>query len=140
MAAPALPDAPAEYSQSYLIGLTRILRLYFTGQVDVKDPVLTALSTIGTYTASASVGNVDGGVILVDTTAGAVTITLPAASKSKDYSFTVKRITATANGVTVTATSGNIDGGASVTIGTQYKALTFKSDGTNYWIIGAYVP
>jgi hypothetical protein len=36
--------------------------------------------------------------------------------------------------LTVTATSGDIDTSASITIPTQYTALRFKSDGVDFWI------
>ena len=72
----------------------------------------------------------------VDTTAGAVTITLPdAAEVTPDTPFTVKRTTAGANGLTVQTGGGNIDGAATKSMPTQYDKFTFVSDGTNYWIV-----
>jgi len=136
MAAPALPEPPKAYEQVYMRNLLRILRLYFLGQVDIKDPVLRSLSTSVTVTAATvTLGVQQGGVVLVDTTSNAVSVVLPAASDAIDYQFIVKRISGGANALTITATSGNIDGGASASIAIQYVSLTFRSDGTDYWIV-----
>jgi hypothetical protein len=73
---------------------------------------------------------------LVDTTGGAVTVNLPdASSVTPDTIFTVKRVTAGANALTVAAAVGNIDGSASHSIPTQYASYSYVSDGENYWII-----
>ena len=136
MAAPALPTPPEKYDRRYFENLLNVLRLYFISDVDQKDPVLRALSTSSTYTgATVSLGVQDGGVTLISTTANAVSVVLPAASLCKDYQFIVKRVSGGANTLTVTATSGNIDSGASAVINTQYTSLTFRSDGTNFWIV-----
>lgn len=78
-----------------------------------------------------------GNVIwFVDTSGGAVTVTLPdATTVAADTKFTVKRTTAGANALTVNTDGGNIDGAATKSMPTQYDTFTFVSDGTNYWII-----
>lgn len=78
-----------------------------------------------------------GNVIwFADTTSGNVTVTLPdAAETTADTIFTVKRISAGANTLTVNTGGGNIDGAASQTINTQYASYSYVSDGTNWWII-----
>ena len=71
-----------------------------------------------------------------DTTSGAVSISLPAAADvAPDILFVVKRLTAGANGITVTPLSGTIDGAASHSIATQYMSYAYASDGTNYYIV-----
>jgi hypothetical protein len=71
-----------------------------------------------------------------DTTSGNVTVTLPdATTVTADTVFTVKRISAGANSLTVTTGGGNIDGAASHSIPTQYASYSYVSDGANYWII-----
>lgn len=73
---------------------------------------------------------------LIDTTAGNVDVPLPdASSVTPDTVFTVKRTTAGANTLTVSAAVGNIDGSASHSIPTQYASYSYVSDGENYWII-----
>ena len=73
---------------------------------------------------------------LIDTTSANVTVTLPEASDvAPDTIFTVKRLTAGANTLTVQGASGNIDGAASHSITAQYASYSYVSDGENYWII-----
>ena len=134
MSAPALPLPPQEYSSRYFNELLRTLRLYFVGEVDVSDPLLTAITHVQTVTASTNLGVDTAGLTLVNTTGGNISIVLPAAATSLNYVFIVKRTTAGANTLVITATSGNIDGAASASIATQYDSLSFRSDGTNYWI------
>lgn len=72
----------------------------------------------------------------VDTTGGAVTINLPdAPDVAPDTIFTVKRLTAGANAITVQSAVGNIDGAATSSIATQYQVRSFVSDGENYYTI-----
>lgn len=138
MAAPRFSGPPNIYDQVYFSELVNSLRLYFTSQVDVKDPVLVALSKVKTVTAAAvSLGVADGGVVLVDTTANPVVITLPAADDALMYQFIIKRISAGANNATINAVSGNIDGVASQTLAAQYKSIIVRSDGSNYFIVAA---
>jgi hypothetical protein len=136
MAAPALPIPPKDYDQRYFVELTRTLRLYFTGQVDVPNPVITAFSTIQTVTTGTTFIGTKDGVTLADSTLGAVNIVLPDAALSLRYQFIVKRISATGTGnVTVSATVGNIDNAASISILEQYTSVILRSDGSNYWIV-----
>ena len=80
--------------------------------------------------------------IKCDATAGAVTISLPAAASAYNstvgagYRFVVKKIDASANNCTVQVTGGvtNIDGAPTKGWNTQYAAYGFWSDGTQYWI------
>jgi hypothetical protein len=75
--------------------------------------------------------------ILVDATAGNITITLLVASGNSGKKFTVKKIDSTANTVTVT-NSTNIDGATTKTYSTQYSGGSFQSNGTQYFIIGNF--
>jgi len=74
-------------------------------------------------------------IIYADATGGAITITLPDARKFWGYSFTIKRINAGANAVTVDAGASTIDGSASYPITVQYEAITPTSDGSQWWIV-----
>lgn len=137
MAAPALPIPDNTYSAPYMQRMLSVLRLYFDSQVDVaiqkvnNSGELVVSSSAATAIEAASTG----GAYFVDTTAGNVTVTLPAASTVVGRSFIVKRKTGGTNTLTVQTVSGNIDGGATASIPTQYTSLTFKSDGTDYWVI-----
>lgn len=85
-------------------------------------------------TASAAVVATDY-LILVDATAAAVTVTLPAAAPS-GRQLCVKKIDASANAVTIArAGTATIDGATSKAVTPQYASLTVMSDGTSWWII-----
>lgn len=78
------------------------------------------------------------GVLLVNSTAGAVTVTLPTAAGRAGKSYTVKdwKGQAATNAITVATTGGQtIDGSASATISKAYYALAVISDGTNWSVV-----
>jgi hypothetical protein len=78
---------------------------------------------------------VDREFILADATAGAFTITLPSVSDSTDVWINVKKTDAMDNDVTVSAGAiGFIDGAATQTLSTQYDAVDFFCDGSNWYI------
>lgn len=70
---------------------------------------------------AATTVTVNDGLILVDATSAPVTVTFPAPSGVADLVVTVKKIDSSANAVTLAAT---IDGVASPTLASQYKAKT----------------
>lgn len=78
---------------------------------------------------------VQDSVILVNTTGGARTITLPRADACKEKRFTVKKADNSANAVTVQSSSGTIDDAASYSISSAYEAADFVSDGTEFWVV-----
>ena len=86
------------------------------------------------YTALATDHNV-----LVDSTSGAVTITLPTAVTLAGEEFTVKdwKGQAASHAITVATTSSQtIDGATTQTISTAYAGLRMVSDGANWTILG----
>ena len=130
---PNLPNAPKEYDRRWLDNMLQILTAYFRG-LDSPNPVLYSILHTEEVTSSTLLGVLDG-FTLVDTTGGNVAITLPDADAAFGYLYTVKRISGGVNALTVSATSGNIDGSPTASIVTQYVSLSFRSDGTDYWII-----
>jgi hypothetical protein len=75
-------------------------------------------------------------IILVDATAGNVTITLQAALQWEQKRLIVKKIDASINTVTIDANSTElIDGAATKVISTQYTAHELASQGGAIWII-----
>lgn len=86
----------------------------------------------GQYALADGSGNV---IYFCDTSSGDVTVTLPSAGASVGTMFKVKRTTGGVNNLNVTATTGNIDGTATVGIATQYTCLQIVSDGENWWIV-----
>ncbi len=80
--------------------------------------------------------DVDDHLVLVDTSAGAVEISLPSAVTASNRKFIIKdKGNASTNAITVTAAAGNIDSFASVTIQNSYANLPVFSDGSNFWVI-----
>lgn len=70
--------------------------------------------------------------ILYDTTAHAITVTLPQPAQSQGLELTCKRITAGANVVTLV---GTIDGVVNRTLSAQYKSFTIACDGLTYYMV-----
>ena len=74
----------------------------------------------------------------VNATGGAVTATLPTATSAAGKHFTIKKIDASGNAVTVDGDGAEtIDGAATYSLATQYKSVTVASNGTSWDIIGA---
>lgn len=96
------------------------------GQVKARGYSRAITSKTADYTAT----NLDS-VVLAN---GTLTVTLPsAATAGAGREYDVKNIgTGT---VTVASSSGTIDGVATKMMSTQYEAMTFISDGTNWWIL-----
>lgn len=73
-------------------------------------------------------------IVLVDSTAGVIALTLNNASYLPGKRFFIK-YSAGGNNITITPSSGNIDGGALFTLSTLYESIEVYFDGTDYWII-----
>lgn len=72
-------------------------------------------------------------IVLVNATAGPVTITLPDAT-TVQAGYRIKKTDATSNAVTVaTVSSQTIDGASTMTIATQYATGDIASDGANWF-------
>lgn len=85
----------------------------------------------GNYTATAH-----DMVILVDTSGGAVTVTLPAVAGTEGRSYVIKKITTDANAVTVDGDSGDlIDGATTYVITAPYESITILSTGSAWWVV-----
>jgi hypothetical protein len=92
---------------------------------------------IRTVSASTTIDATDN-TVLVNTTGGALTITLPSATGITGRIYTIKKI---GNGgidkeLTISpAGSATIDGGSSYIIYNDYTYVTLQTDGTNWYII-----
>jgi hypothetical protein len=91
------------------------------------------ITKLGAYTIKGS-----DSYILCDATAGPFTVVLPAASAitvgATGQTFTIKKIDATGNAVTVSrAGSDSIEGSSTITLGSQYSGVTVFSDGIAIW-------
>lgn len=71
-------------------------------------------------------------LILVDATAAAVIVTLPALQPGRQVC--VKRIDASANAVSI-ASAANIDGASPRAVTPQYASFTVMCDGSTWWIV-----
>ena len=90
-------------------------------------PVPTTVSTTTTNSGSAN-----GSVILADATGGPITIQLPGADRGPGP-IRVKKIDSSGNAVTVDGNaSETIDGATTLSLATQYEAVTLWSDGSNW--------
>lgn len=75
--------------------------------------------------------------IKCDATSGAFNITLLTAVGNQDVEFTIKKVDASGNAVTIVTTSGQtIDGASTYSLSAQWKWVTVKSDGTQWLIFG----
>ena len=75
-------------------------------------------------------------VILANSTTAAFSITLPTAVGATGKAYTVKKLDASLNAVTLATTSAQtIDGGTTATLSTQYISLTVISDGANWQVV-----
>lgn len=98
---------------------------------------ITRAERLVTATGSA---NLDDDLVTFDSTAGAITFTLASASQTAGRIVYLKANNAGATGNAVTIASGvgqNIDGLASVILAQDQDALTVKSDGANWRVMGA---
>lgn len=74
--------------------------------------------------------------ILVNTGAGAATMTLPSAAQNKGRIFRIKKTSSDANTVTVSTTSSQtIDGNLTQVLSAQYATLVVISDGSNWSLL-----
>lgn len=74
--------------------------------------------------------------VLVDATAAARTITLPTAASAKWRIYTIKKIDASLNTVTIDGDGAEtIDGAATQLLLVQYQSITIQSDGAEWWIL-----
>jgi len=73
--------------------------------------------------------------ILVDTSSGPITITLPTAISATQV-YTIKKKTPDTNAVTVATTSSQtVDGSTTYILPTQYQSIDVASDNTNWFIL-----
>jgi len=100
------------------------MQVVMQGQRAAREIDATTSATIGDY------------LILVDASAAAVTVNLPAAASSADALIVVKKIDASANAVTIDADGAEtIDGATTQALAAQYDALTVFCNGARWWIV-----
>lgn len=98
-----------------------------------RTPVFGATRTV---TAATTIIDSDD-VVLVDTTGGSITVTLPPAATNLGRRFTMKKMVA-ANTMTLDGNGAEtIDGAATVAVTVQYAARTVQSDGSGWLIVAS---
>ncbi|MET0466592.1 MAG: hypothetical protein ABW007_25765 [Chitinophagaceae bacterium] len=92
--------------------------------------------TIKTITSSYTADGTDN-TILANTTTAAITLTLPAPSSFAGRIYTIKKIGSGGidKELTISPTSGTIDGGSNYVIYNDWTFVTLQTDGTNWYII-----
>jgi hypothetical protein len=104
------------------------------GTTRTQTRAVQTTTQIGAYVVAAT-----DDVVLVNPNAGAFDVTLPNANVVTGRRVTVKRITTSANVVTVKSAGGTIDNVAAATgialAGGSLNAITVVSDGANWWIV-----
>jgi hypothetical protein len=78
------------------------------------------------------------GFWFADATSAAITLTLPPANAHRGKSWTAKKVDSSVNAITIATAAGTIDGGASVTLSSQWDSVTVTSDGSR-WLITARI-
>lgn len=100
--------------------------------LEVVQPLNGSITTLSTNTVLDSSYD----VILVEASGGAVTLTLPVAALSLGYWYTVKKIDASVNAVTIDGDGGElIDNALTKTTTTQYEVFRVVCDGVAWWLI-----
>lgn len=102
---------------------------------DVKIGAYGLQLAVGAVTSSPP-GTTTPGVYRVDCTSGAVTITLDSAVSYPGAFVFIKKIDGSGNNLTIDASGAEtIDDAATITLTTQYEAVTLYSDGVEWWIL-----
>jgi hypothetical protein len=111
------------------VATQKATKTYVDTQIDI---LRNEVDLVNVRSVSSDTTGVNGDIILVDTTAGDVTIELIQADDSR---VIVKKKTTDSNVVNLSVSSGTIDGQDLVVIPTPYQSFTLVSDGTNFYII-----
>lgn len=102
------------------------------GTVILHENAWTALRSVSATTTALYTDD----TILVDATGAARTVNLPAATNQTGKRYTVKKIDASANAVTVDPSGAEtIDGAGTYALTVQYQSVTCQSDGTTWWVL-----
>jgi hypothetical protein len=105
------------------VGTSPTSRLHAFGSSAAKVSTVSTNTTLGDQT-----------FILVDASAGAITITLPTAVGIGDRYYHIKKIDSSSNKITISATGGQtIDGSTSYQLKIGNESVSIVSDNANWW-------
>lgn len=134
-------DRPAFVSLSSKLSLEGLLVVWnkkfpalfgaVSSLVDYWNGMATGKAVTTAYTAV-----VADGFIRADATAGAITITLPAAALVPGKRYTIKKVDASANAVTIDANGAElIDGALTKVLAAAYSVATIQSNGVGWDVL-----
>jgi len=101
---------------------------------DLRDRFIASFTT-STDTISSNYTAKANDILLVDTTSGPITITLPEASLNTNKEIFIKKVSIDTNYVTLTS-ADNIDDKPNIYLKQQWTTIGVISDGTSWKIIG----
>ena len=103
-----------------------------SGTVILHENAWTAIRSVSATTTALYTDD----TILVDATGAARTVNLPAATNQTGKRYTIKKIDASVNAVTVDPSGAEtVDGAATYPLVVQYQSVTCQSDGTTWWVL-----
>lgn len=122
---------------------TKLLQRWAVGGIQFASITNTGNFTstsLGTSVSNTTVGgalvSTSAATRLINATAGAVIVTLPTASSALGRMYTVKKIDASANTVTIQGNAAEtIDGSNTRVLTAQYQSVTVQSDGSAWYIL-----
>jgi hypothetical protein len=119
----AIPIQPIGEHVSWRAWFNQLFLITSRGWVPVRS-----------VSASATVSVTDN-IVLVDATAGAVTLTLPGADKLQNKVVRFVKIDASANAMTIDGDGQNISGAGTQSTTTQYDRFTITGYGSLYYLL-----
>lgn len=127
----ALPAGGSDWERR-LVALLEQYHNRVSSAIDqAADGYLTQTTSVSTsYTAS-----MNDSVVLVDSTGGDKTVTLPGVGNSKTKRMAVKKLVAGNKVIVDPSDAALIDNVTSYTMTTALASVDFVSDGTNWWTV-----
>ncbi|MFZ9654544.1 MAG: hypothetical protein ACO29V_02805 [Limnohabitans sp.] len=102
----------------------------------LTNPLLNGKRTALTTRTAAYTATTSDHTILCNATTAAFSVTLPTAVGNTGQMYSIKKIDASANAVTVATTAAQtIDGAATRSLASQWSSVTVQSDGANWVVI-----
>lgn len=119
-----------------VISLDTAVAATLTGAQTLSNKTLSGYRTSVRATSATTTLTATDTLLIANAASGAITVNLPTAASASGQVYSVKKIDASANAVTIDPSGAEtIDGTATKIISAQYGSLTFQSDGATWWVI-----
>lgn len=129
-----IPPQKPYLSEEYLRQLARSVQLCVEFLFTIFDRVKYPVQELSSFTSDVTLDQ-EKSVVLADAASGDIAITLPnSADTPNGRTYSIKKIDATANAVTVSG-DADIDGISSIVITSQYDSYTIVKNGGDWFII-----